>query len=261
MTPLVSVFVASLVGSVHCVGMCGGLLGFAVAPNRPPAAAEPAALGERAPAGRSLGALRAQAIYHGTRLLGYVALGAAAGQLGAGLDSAGESLGIRRVAALLSAAAMLAFGLLSLLRRGNGLVPLRRGPRGRPWQRTLGQLERALSSVMRRAQQRSPARRAALIGLATAVLPCGWLYAFVLAAAGSGSHLAGAEVMIAFWLGTLPALFGAGAVLRLFASHLARRAPRVGALVIALLGLVNLAARWPSEASAGAAPPPCHAEP
>ena len=43
-------------------------------------------------------------------------------------------------------------------------------------------------------------------GLLTALLPCGWLYLFALFAAGTGSWLSGSVVMIAFWLGSVPAL-------------------------------------------------------
>ncbi|MBM4362877.1 MAG: sulfite exporter TauE/SafE family protein, partial [Deltaproteobacteria bacterium] len=63
MTPLlVSVFVASLAGSLHCVGMCGGLTAFAVG------AREKSGPGERA---------RALVGYHLTRGAGYAVLGAA----------------------------------------------------------------------------------------------------------------------------------------------------------------------------------------
>jgi sulfite exporter TauE/SafE len=50
------------------------------------------------------------------------------------------------------------------------------------------------------------------LGLLAVFLPCGWLYSFVLLAAGSGSEVSGAKVMLAFWLGTLPALLAAGTV-------------------------------------------------
>ncbi|MBE7450024.1 MAG: sulfite exporter TauE/SafE family protein [Kofleriaceae bacterium] len=41
--------------------------------------------------------------------------------------------------------------------------------------------------------------RAALLGLLSAALPCGWLWAFVVVAAGTGSPVGGALVMTAFW--------------------------------------------------------------
>src|SRR5690606_18807129 len=54
--------------------------------------------------------------------------------------------------------------------------------------------------------------RAALLGVSTGLLPCGWLYAFALSAAATGSARDGALVMAAFWLGSVPALVGVGAI-------------------------------------------------
>lgn len=44
------------------------------------------------------------------------------------------------------------------------------------------------------------------MGLLTVLLPCGWLYSFVFAAAATQSVYAGALVMWIFWLSTLPSL-------------------------------------------------------
>ncbi len=44
------------------------------------------------------------------------------------------------------------------------------------------------------------------IGAITVLLPCGWLYLFVIFAAGTGAVLPAIAVMSAFWLGTLPSL-------------------------------------------------------
>lgn len=45
-----------------------------------------------------------------------------------------------------------------------------------------------------------------LIGLLTVLLPCGWLYTYLLAAVASQSPYAGAFIMFLFYLGGLPAL-------------------------------------------------------
>ena len=57
----------------------------------------------------------------------------------------------------------------------------------------------------------TPLPRALSTGLLTAFLPCGWLYLFALKAAETGSPLRGALFMIAFWLGSVPALVLVGA--------------------------------------------------
>ena len=62
---LAAVLAASLVGSLHCAGMCGPFLAFVVGAG-PSAAGGPSAL-------------RLQVAYHAARGLGYALLGAAAG--------------------------------------------------------------------------------------------------------------------------------------------------------------------------------------
>jgi len=83
-------------------------------------------------------------------------------------------------------------------------------------------------------------QRAYLIGLATTLLPCGWLYTFVVVAAGTGSALAGANVMFVFWVGTIPMLTAVTAgALRLFAPAM-RRMPIATALIVLVLGVLSI---------------------
>ncbi|RMF85708.1 MAG: sulfite exporter TauE/SafE family protein, partial [Planctomycetota bacterium] len=95
MTALIAaVFVASLLGSLHCAGMCGPFVAFAVG----------------ADAGRTGGAWRHVA-YHGGRLVTYSLLGVAAGALGAALDLGGAWVGVQRTAAIVAGAIMVLFGV------------------------------------------------------------------------------------------------------------------------------------------------------
>ncbi|MGE5086376.1 MAG: sulfite exporter TauE/SafE family protein, partial [Bacillota bacterium] len=45
-----------------------------------------------------------------------------------------------------------------------------------------------------------------LVGLLTALLPCGWLYTYVTASIATKNPFTGMMVMFLFWLGSLPAL-------------------------------------------------------
>jgi sulfite exporter TauE/SafE len=92
------------------------------------------------------------------------------------------------------------------------------------------------------------------MGLLTAILPCGWLYAFVVTAAGTGGALAGAFVMTAFWLGTLPVMVGLGVGLQALAGPLRRHLPAVSAVAIVVVGLLSVTGRI--GATAHAAPMP-----
>jgi uncharacterized protein len=51
-----------------------------------------------------------------------------------------------------------------------------------------------------------PNKKAALVGLLTVALPCGWLMTFAAVAASSGSALTGAAVMGTFWASSLPVM-------------------------------------------------------
>lgn len=248
MMGLASVALASLVGSVHCVGMCGGLVGFyagnAETPRRRWAA---------------------HAAYHGTRLVAYTALGALAGQLGAGLDLAGRAAGVGGLGAVLAGVVMLLWAALMWPRHRAPLVQLRaRHGRATLWSK----VEARFVALARSARQKPPVTRAALLGLSSALLPCGWLYAFVVLAAGAGSAAAGGMLLAAFWSGTLPALLGLGLGVQHLAARFRGHVPRLSAALLLVLGSITLVQRWslavppsPTGPASNAAPvPACHAQ-
>ena len=129
-------------------------------------------------------------------------VGALAGAFGSLLDAGGALVGLQRAAAVAAGVAVTLVGV-SLLCAAGGCDA---GRMGLPaW------AQRALAAVHRSAAAMPPVRRGVVIGLATPLLPCGWLWAFALVAAGTGSPLAGAVVMVAFWAGTVPVLAVVGA--------------------------------------------------
>src|SRR5207253_860845 len=85
-----------------------------------------------------------------------------------------------------------------------------------------------------------PVLRALLLGSASALLPCGFLYGFALAAAATGSASKGAAVMAAFWLGNLPALLGFGFVLSGALTRLRKHLPMLSAATLFALGVITL---------------------
>lgn len=215
MIPLLgAVLLSSLVGSLHCAAMCGPIAQLAggVEPTGP--------------------RLTPHLAYGVGRLAAYVVLGLVAGAIGAAVDVVGDLASVGRVAMMVAGATMLAWGAVTLLRALGVALPGPSAGSGRP--------------VLYAIRRRRPALRGALIGLFTAALPCGWLYAFVVVAAGTGSPLAGALVMATFWAGNAPALLGAGVVLRELARRLGRRLPLVTAGLQIAVGVVALAARSPA---------------
>ncbi len=226
MTPLFfAVLTASLLGSLHCAGMCGGFLLFAVG--------TPTHSAHDSPIPR----WRLHAAYHLGRLLTYLAIGAAAGLLGAALDlgaAAVAGVALPRAAAMLAGATMILFGLAALLRSAGVAIP-------RPPIPAI--LIHTAQAAHRHAAGSPPILRASIVGLSTTLLPCGWLYAFAATAAGTGAPGTGALTMLAFWFGTLPLMASLGAGLAALTGPLRRRLPLVTSLLIVLVGLATLAGR------------------
>jgi sulfite exporter TauE/SafE len=171
--------------------------------------------------------------YHGGRMIAYVKLGAIAGALGAGIERFGALAGVSRAAAIVAGIVMVAWGVDTLLTL--------RGQRSRF--HPPAAFQRALSRVTGPIARMSGVKRAALTGVATALLPCGWLYAFVAAAGGTGSPARGALVMMFFWTGTLPVMAALGLGLQRAAGPLRRSLPMVSASVVVVIGLLTIAGR------------------
>ncbi len=211
-----AVLVASLLGSVHCAGMCGAFLAFAVA-------------GED---GASKAALNAA--YNLGRLTTYMVLGALAGLFGAAIDLGGSAVGVQRTAAVAAGAMMVSIGLLAILRFAG--VRLQKMP-------VPGLLRRLALRGHRAAAVLPPIHRAATVGLLTTLLPCGWLYAFAITAAGTGHPLWGAVTMAVFWVGTLPMMIGLGIGVQTLTGRLRRHLPLATSLLIVLVGVWTIAGR------------------
>jgi sulfite exporter TauE/SafE len=174
--------------------------------------------------------------YNGGRLWTYVVLGALAGAIGAGVDLAGSAANLQRLAALIAGAVMVVWGAALLLPLLGLRVPgLRIDGEGR--------LGRALAGLLRRLQGRPPVFRALALGSLTVLLPCGWLYAFVVSAAGTGSAWRGAALMAAFWLGTVPVMLGLGLGVQRLGRWLGRTLPAVSAVALIVIGIVGLLGR------------------
>ena len=212
-----AVFGASLAGSLHCAGMCGPLVLLWAGEG-----ADPRASG--------LGHLA----YNAGRLAAYVAMGAAAGAVGAAVEVTGALAGISGAAAIVGGAFVALWGLHGVLAALGVRLP-RLSPPAR-W-------SAAAATAVRRLRGLPLPARAGVLGLLSAVLPCGFLWAFVATAAGTGSPASGAAVMALFWSGTLPALVAVGAAARRLSGPLRRRLPLLTAAVVLVVGLAVVAKR------------------
>ncbi|MEO8450322.1 MAG: sulfite exporter TauE/SafE family protein [Gemmatimonadota bacterium] len=201
------VLAASLLGSAHCAGIGGAFAAMARGPER-----------------RLAGTFG----YHAGRLAVDAGLGAAAGALGLGVDLFGQTAGVPSAAARIAGALLVCFGVLTLLR----LAGYRGG-------RLLAPVNAYLARLGARAGALAAGPRGLLLGAATALLPCGWLYAFVAVAGGTGSPIRGALAMAVFWSGTVPAVAMAAAVLQRLTGALRSRLPALTAAALIVVGLLT----------------------
>jgi sulfite exporter TauE/SafE len=208
------IFAAGVAGSMHCVGMCGGFACALACDARGRAAT-----------------IRRHLVYNGGRVVTYCFFGAVAGWAGAQwLPAAAQ-----RALALVAGAIMVYIGLQFF-----GLfAPRKAQPAG-----VLGVVD--LGAV--RAMLKSPRPAAPLaFGVLNGFLPCPLVYAFAVQATTSGGALPGLGVMLAFGLGTFPAMLalgGAGAWLRGGAAGGTRwrlQGVRAAGAFIVLLGMITLA--------------------
>jgi uncharacterized protein len=215
-TLLAGIVLASLLGSIHCAGMCGPLTCLYSGPR-----------GEAARVG-------AHIAYNAGRLVSYVILGTVAGSIGARVDDLGRFAGVGHLAALVAGCLMIAWAAATIGATLGVHVPISLAP---AWAR------RTLGSVLLSASRQSAEVRALLVGLLTTLLPCGWLYTFVVVAGSTGNAFAGATVMAVFWIGTAPMLLAVGVGAGRLLGPLARRLPVVGATFVLVLGLLTIAGK------------------
>lgn len=220
MTPYLVLFIAGFAGSFHCIGMCGG---FACALGRDPH-------GPAATLARHL-------LYNSGRVSSYCFLGVIAGALGQAIcTSAGPSASpldssvdlAQRLLAIVAGLLMVTIGLqfFGLIK---GFHPF-----------AVGIGSSSFASALRRVLK-APGRGAPLaFGVFNGLLPCPLVYAFLAQAASSAGALAGLLTMLAFGLGTFPAMFMMGGLGSAIGPPWRLHGVRLAGLFILLLGLVTL---------------------
>lgn len=208
---LVAAFVFGLLGSTHCVGMCGPLVSLYAGQFTP---------------GEAPSARRQHFLFNLGRTLAYTNLGVLFG-------AAGFALRVRPwTAALVGVAAglfVLAIGT-RFLGAGGGVAV---------WvDRLLARPTSALVGVWRRyiALARSPG--IVLLGAVHGLLPCPLLYVMFTSAVALGDPIRGGVLLLAFGAGTVPVMWGMGALGQRLGPELRLRWHRVFGWAMAAWGLV-----------------------
>ena len=219
---MIVVFVASLVGSPHCACMCGPIIALTMGLEK-----------------KAVHRGREQIVlYHFGRLLAYISLGALAALVGTRLDQTGFLLGVQHCSAFLSALLLFILGFISISRVYGYPLRVPKAPE---------MLRKFIFALHRKALAFKPFKRAMVTGLLTSILPCGWLYIFVIMAGGTGSLISGAVIMLAFWIGTLPVLTVLTFGLQKFTIRLSPKFRLIPAVVIIFLGVFTVSTRMMAD--------------
>jgi sulfite exporter TauE/SafE len=202
-------FMAGLAGSGHCLGMCGGIL---------------AALAVAGPGASAGQRFRLNLAYHLGRISTYTLLGLLAG-----------------AASQMALITFLKPHLYWLFAAANIMVIIiglatAVGLRGLSLSLLDGTGWGFMSRVLRRASSQASLPAFLGAGLAMGLIPCGMVYGVLITAASRGSWLHGGGQMLAFGLGTVPALLAYGQVATAFSAAAGSVLLRVMGIAVALLG-------------------------
>ncbi len=184
-----SAFMAGLVGSLHCIGMCGALA---------------VACGGRA---------RDTLLWHAGRATTYAILGALAGAFGSMVPGPGWVVGV--ISTLLIG--WFAASLAGLVSEPHVSIP-------------------GVRHIAEKLANRTNMVARFAFGMATGLLPCGLVYASLGIPVAASDPLVGAAAMVAFGVGTMPALTAVAMGLRrvVMRNMLLRRLLAAGVLMAAL---------------------------
>lgn len=194
-------FIIGLLTSVHCLAMCGGI-------NLSQT------LGKKE-------SVRSSFLYNAGRVVSYTIVGGLVGTLGAVFTLTGI---MRGVVQGIAGVFMVIMGLNML-----GLFPFLRKLQPK-MPRIFGKLFAG----------RAAGHGAFVVGLLNGLMPCGPLQAMQIYALSTGDPLRGALSMFLFSLGTVPLMFGLGALSSLMSQKFSKQVMAVGAVLVVVLGISML---------------------
>lgn len=213
-----TVFVASLLGSLHCVGMCGPFALLA---------------GTNAPGKSSVGPTLAYSL---GRLVSYTMVGLVFGLLGMAINR-GTAIGDwQQTATYVAGGLMVIVGGIALARILGLSIPL---------PKAFAPVQRLLQKGFQRTKGMQPFPRALTIGALTSLMPCGWLYTFAITSAGTGSPIWGGILMATFWAGTVPIMVALMLGFNKISLSLQKQIPALMAVLVIVVGIFTIAYRAP----------------
>ncbi len=198
--------IAGLTGSLHCVGMCGGLVA------------------------ASCNGGKDVLKYQMGRLLGYTILGTLAFLVGDAVKSVIPTHWVPIISGLFLGILFIYWGVQSYL--------------GKKAELPLPQfLHHSYRYLFRNFVGKSGRFRAFVTGLLSLMLPCGLIYGIVIAATALGEYHQVMLSLFFFWLGTLPAMIGAPHIVKKILNPLREKLPKIYATVFIVVGVATIAGR------------------
>jgi uncharacterized protein len=206
---LFSAFLLGILGSLHCIGMCGPI---ALALPR----SEPSAL---AAAGSAL-------LYNAGRIMTYMLLGLIIGAFGRGLFLAGVQAWFSVLIGIsLLLVALLSLNIESYFKRFRLVAMLHN------W------VSRSMATMLHREGWQTTLG----IGVLNGLLPCGLVYVAIAGAVLSDTWLQSALYMGAFGAGTLPLMLGTALAGQFISLNWRQRLRRLSPILLGLFGLFFIA--------------------
>ena len=203
-------FVIGLLTSIHCIAMCGGINLSQCIP-----------LGNEIEGGK-LSVFLPAFLYNGGRVFSYTAIGFAVGALGSAITFTNAMQGVLK---LIAGAFMIIMGINML-----GVLTWLRGLNPR--------MPKVFAQKINREKRKS--KSPLIVGLLNGFMPCGPLQAMQIYALSTGSPVKGALSMFLFSMGTVPLMFGLGAISSLMGKKFTSKAMSAGAVLVVVLGLSML---------------------
>ena len=202
-------FVIGLVTSVHCVAMCGGINLSQCIPHS----------GEGGPEKSRFSTFRPTFLYNLGRVISYTAVGFLVGALGSVVTFSNTLQGVLK---LLAGIFMVIMGINML-----GIFP---------W---LRRLNPRMPQIFARKidKEKSKNDSPLIVGLLNGLMPCGPLQAMQIYALSTGNPFSGALSMFLFSLGTVPLMFGLGALSSALGKKFTGKVMTVGAVLVVVLGM------------------------
>jgi len=199
-------FLVGLLTSIHCIAMCGGIV------------ISQCTLYESENEKDSFSKFAPSLMYNIGRVISYTTLGGIVGAIGSIISFSGKWKG---VVTLITGILMIILGInmLNIFPRLRKFMP-------------------RMPKVFTVKIYTTNKKRPFYIGLLNGLMPCGPLQSMQLYALGTGSFSKGALSMFIFSLGTIPLMFGLGALSSILNAKFTKRMLKVSATLVVILGLI-----------------------